>query len=771
MDSISLEPIFGWSAAIGLAAVMLASLWLTITNAGLSRGAVRALVLLRLLAIVLFFLGWLRPSLVWKSERESPGAIAVLMDHSQSLALPSDTAASDRWEIQRRLWQSLAAATDLRIGQMQIVPYFFDMGLRAASTSDLPGLQNTFKARPTGRLTDLGKALSEIQRQQVDPPLRAVVLITDGVQTVVPAPVEPTFVAKQMAQLDQPILLLGVGPRANASAFRDVAIEGMPEHFDAFNKNDLTIPFVLNAQGVQGHSVNLTMSLRTANKPESGSVVASKQVVVRDARQKVGENLQFMVPEPGEYLLTLEAQLPPDLGEQVKTNNQAMAFLTVREGGIRILYIDGQPRAEQRFLKWSLNSSKDFVVDYEWVQEKNRGQWPVNFTKPPASVDFSKYDVFILGDVDGASIDDGNFAEIRKRVEAGAGILFLGGYHSFDAGGYGRTRPDKHRLAPLFPIELSDRAQAYGAPIDPSLQTSQPTSIVLKKPHPITSLAAEPENTAIWKRLKPLLSINRLGKPKLVPGVDVLAVSDRKDAEEPILVTGEYRDGRVLAFAGDSTYQWWLSGEQEAHKRFWRQAVLWLLKRDAVSEGFVLKLDRRRFMLDETPTLKIDWYGGKDNRSMPEGIKIELRRNGQWLRNVESKAASPSRREALVTGLSEPGVYSLSLTAQTAENQSYSSEVAFVVIDESRELATPAADWTMMANIAAANKSAGGELYTPEELGKAIEWLRTRNELTKVSTLQKRRLGDSTWDAWLYVVLFCGVMIAEWGLRKRWEQP
>jgi uncharacterized membrane protein len=771
MESFSIEPVFGWYAVVTLGLIMIASLWLTITSTGVSVRARAILVGLRLLAILLLLLGWLRPGLVWRSQHESPGAVAVLMDQSQSFTLPSDTGSEDRWKVQQRLWQSIVSSTDLKFGQMQVVPYFFDQALRAVQTNELPGLQNAFKTPPSGRLTDLGKALSELQRMQVDPPLRAAILITDGTQTAIPPATEPTAVARQMAQLDQPLLVVGIGPSKNSSAFRDLAIESMPEHFDAFNKNEIQIPFVVKAQGLQGQPVTLSLKLREANKPETGKVEASKQLLVRDATMSLGERMQFVVPEPGEYILTVDAQLPKDMTEQIKSNNQALAFLTVREGGIRILYIEGEPRPEQRFLKWSLNSSKDFVVDYQWIQEKTRNSWPVDFRKAPSNIDFSKYDIFILGDVDSSAIDNSNFSEIRQRVANGAGILFLGGYHSFDAGGYGRKKPNANPLEPLFPVELSDRSQAFGAPVDPQLQTSQPTAIVLRKPHPITTLGPEPENEQIWKNLKPLLSINRLGKPKILPGVDVLAVSDRKDVDEPILVTGEYTNGRVLAFAGDSTYQWWLSGNQEAHKKFWRQAVLWLLKRDAISEGFVLRLDRRRLLIDETAALKIDWYGGSSNLPMPENIKIELRRDGKWLRNVESNSISPSRRESNITGLIEPGVFSVSLSCQAPSGKSYNADIAFIVIDESIELATPAADWTMMKNLVSANKSAGGNLYAPEEINKAIQWIRERNDLAKVTTLEKRRLGDAAWDAWIYLILFCVLLSAEWGLRKHWQLP
>ncbi len=760
MESLSVEPVFGWYAVIPLAIIMLASLWLTLTNSAISVGGRSALALLRLAAALVLLLGWLRPGLISTNERESAGSIAVLLDQSQSMTLPSETTSKDRWKIQQEVWSAIVSATDLKIGQTKIVPYFFDSALRKVPDEDLPGLQRTFKAAPNGKLTDLGKTLAELQRTQVDPPLRGVILVSDATQTVLPPEVEPTSIASQMAQLDQALLVVGIGPRTSRSQFRDIAIEGLAEHLDAFEKKELQVPLIVRAQGVQNQPIKLTFTLRSSGKPDQ--VIAAEQVSATEPTQSISRSIKMVAPEEGEYLLQVEAKA--DINEQVTTNNTAIAFVTVRKGGARILYLEGEPRPEQQFLKRSLNSSRDFVVDYGWIQEKSRRSWPIDFSKPPVSLDFGKYDVILLGDIDSSAIHPDNLSAIRQRISKGAGLLLMGGYHSFDAGGYGNTT-----LAPAFPVTLSKgRSQPFNQPVDPNFQTSEPTRIKLLSEHPITSLAPEPENGKTWENLKPLLSINRLGKPRVEPGVKVLAASEKG---EPILVTGEFGNGRVLAFAGDTTYQWWLSGDQQIHKQFWRQAVLWLLRRDAIDEGFLMKLDRRRLSIDDTTAVHLEWFGGTENKPMPEKLKLELTREGKWLRNLETVADGSNRRDAKLSGLDQPGLHRAALTAEGADGKTYTSEIAFIVRDESRELAQPTADWQMMANLVSANNAAGGRLLLPENIADGIEWLRDRQETTKVTTLEKRRLGDAAWDSWLYLIVFCGLMTTEWALRKSWQMP
>lgn len=764
MEAFSLEPVFGWNAAIAVAVLLVASLWLTLSNSSVSLRGRWVLTLLRLLAAIVLLLGWLRPGLVSKTQRESSGAVAVVMDASQSMTLPSESSGDNRWLAQQKLWNAIVASSNLKIGGMKVVPYFFDQTLRVANGDDLPQLQRAFQVSPGGRLTDLGKALSDLQKLQLDPPLRAAILISDGTQTSLPPEADPIAIARQMAQLDQPLVVVGVGPRTSASQFRDIAVEGVPEQFDSFDKNTIQVPVVVRASGVQGQSVNLSLSLRSTSKPDAWKEVSSKSLQVTQPTQNFAETLQITAPEPGEYVLDIAAKPKQDFNEPVPGNNQALAFLTIREGGSRILYLEGEPRYEQKYLKWSLNSSRDFAVDFEWIMEKNRANWPIDFSRPPASIDFSKYDVIMLGDIDSQAIADANLAGIRARVESGAGLLLMGGYHSFEAGGYGRTK-----LAPAFPVELGNRSQPFGKPIDPLLHTAKPTLIKPITDHPITTLVPEPENTQLWQKLAPMQSINRLGKLNgRMTGVQVLATSEQN---EPVLVTGEFGRGRVLAFAGDSTWQWWLSGNQEAHKLFWRQAVLWLLKRDGISEGFELKLERRRLMIDETATLKLDWFGGTEKQVMPSKIKLELKHEGKWLRNLESSSVNEARRESIIKGLEQPGIYDVALTATSDAGKEYRANIAFIVRDESRELSQPAADWTMLNNLASANASAGGKLYLPEDIEKAVEWLKQRQDATKVTLLEKRRLGDAAWDAWLYLIVFTLLLTCEWSLRKAWQLP
>ena len=461
-ERISLEPVFGWIAIIPLAIILIASLYLTLTSPGITRGRRLLLMLLRLAAMVILLLGWLRPGMISQVSRESAGAIAVLLDVSQSMTLPSGFGEQTRWETQQKTWERLASTTDLSIGQSKIVPFLYSDRPNGAVIENDPSLSQVFAQEPSGQVTDLGQSLSELTRQQVDPPLRAVIMMGDGTQTATPANVDPSVVARQMAQLDQPIYMVAIGARNEKSQVRDVGIEGLQEHFSAFIKKELVIRFLIDAQGVQNQPIEMQLKLRSSGKPDQ--ILESRTVLASKGREKIPQQFQIVIPEVGEYLL--EASVKVEGRDQIPSNNVAVSFITVREGGARILYLEGQPRAEQLFLKRSLNESLDFDVEYEWFPEKTRNNWGRNNLS--SRIRFDAYDVIIIGDLDARVFSDGTQTALANAVKRGAGLLLLGGYHSFDAGGYGRAPT----LRQLFPVEMRLGRQAFDAPIDQSFHIS-----------------------------------------------------------------------------------------------------------------------------------------------------------------------------------------------------------------------------------------------------------------------------------------------------------
>ena len=154
------------------------------------------------------------------------------------------------------------------------------------------------------------------------------------------------------------------------------------------------------------------------------------------------------MPEvPGEYKVTLKPTTQP--GEIVTTNNEMSTFVTVLKGGLNVLYIEGAPARRAEVLaplarRLARHQGRLRAARCPQAARRGRSTWPSDF-KP------GKYDVYILGDVDATAFTTEELAELAAAVDQGAGLIMLGGLHTFGPGGYGRHaagRPAAGELRP-----------------------------------------------------------------------------------------------------------------------------------------------------------------------------------------------------------------------------------------------------------------------------------------------------------------------------------
>jgi hypothetical protein len=263
----------------------------------------------------------------------------------------------------------------------------------------------------------------------------------------------------------------------------------------------------------------------------------------------------------------------------------------------------------------------------------------------------------------------------------------------------------------------------------------------------------------------------------LKPNAQVLAEAD--DAlKHPLLVAGQSGDGRVLAFAGDSTWRWQMSGFGEAHRRFWRQCVLWLAKKDEHTEGRVwIKLAGRRVMRGT----RVDFNVGADS---PQGEPVASTQFEVSVQTPDGRnepvratrgAGSPrlpsdeSRRDsatwaATFRGTSKPGDYRIVVKAKDGGAELGAAEARFLVPNQDLELDRPAAEPTLMAQLAEMTKPAGGAALAAEELPDLLKRLANKPPELKEEVIAK----VTYWDTWPFFLIFVGLLGGEWYLRKRW---
>lgn len=698
--------------------------------------------ILLLLALVL-----LRPTLVFLSATKQSATVILLADQTRSMGVPDEVGGLSRFETLRRTLQENRTALLRLQDDVQIKAYAFDSQLHPLPLDrGIPRLPD----EPTGEQTAIGAVLDDLLRESSGERILAVILLSDGAQRALyPRDTPPQPVAQRMRSLDQPLYAVRFGKARAAGESRDLALEDLIVPERVFEKNELKVTSHLHATGYANRTIRVRLLFET--QPNQLEIVATKDITLESPDERIPIQFSYVPEVTGERKLVVVVEAQP--GEALVTNNEQNGLVRVVAGGIRVLYLEGSLRVEQRFLRKSLDASPDIDVDYLRLDLNNPQGRPADMAKRlgPGS-----YDVIILGDIDSTLFQGDELTRLAENIANGAGLLMLGGLQSFGAGGYAETP-----LSDVLPVRM-DRfeRQPLGEPIRQDLHYPGPlrmipTSIGLS--HFAMALAPSPEeNRRLWESLPPLDGANRWSGLK--PGAIVLA----EDASgHPILAIQFYGLGRVAAFAGDSTWRWCLHGYEQAHKKFWRQLILWLAKKEDTQQNPVwIRLVQRRVPLGERLQFEV---GAGD----PLGDPIP---GVTWQINV----VSPSQKKIPVavqqhqrTWLGEfqetlePGDYEIQVEA-FQNQQSIGRETArFLVMKRDLEMDQPAADVALLTALA---KTSGGKCVAPEEFAEVLKEIQKKTKLLEVPIATRRSLWD-TWPVLLLFTLFCTI---EWYLRKRW---
>ena len=212
-----------------------------------------------------------------------------------------------------------------------------------------------------------------LQQSSADP-ISAVIILSDGTQRV-PAPRVPwQQPARELARRGIPLYTVAVGQERERSQARDVAMLSLPDEYSVFASNELAIRGAVRVQGYVNRPIPITLRVEQMDGREVHS--ETRNVQVTEDGDIIDAEFRYVPREPGEFFLRVVAAVQDD--EQIVDNNELGAFLHVAEGGVRVLYLDGNPGwQEQKFIRRAIDAAVEIDVDYAWVDIRTRGQWPI----------------------------------------------------------------------------------------------------------------------------------------------------------------------------------------------------------------------------------------------------------------------------------------------------------------------------------------------------------------------------------------------------------
>jgi len=747
MPRLTLYPVFdSYLLAAVVALLLLGLMWLGLSRTKATGWRRRLLIAPRAIVIVLVILAMLRPTLVYTQTKKQAATLVVLADDSRSMSVPDAVGNKTRWEALRNAVSDAAPALAKLQQDFELKAYTFDGEAHAAAVEEG---KIALPEKPEGQQTAIGAALEDVVlRREAGKRLLGVVLLSDGAQrAVAPHDLPPQTAAVRLKYLGHPLYTLPFGQSRGLGEAQDVSVKDLIVNPMVFVKNELTTQGQIRVDGYVNRDIPVRLLFETS--PGKMETVAEETLKATADGQVLPIKLSYIPEVPGEYKLTLEAV--EQTGELVTTNNRLSTFVNVLKGGLNVLYLEGSWRWEMKYLRRALDASPDIHVDFERADPHEGKLAGLAERLLPG-----KYEVVILGDIDSSVFQEDDLSRLAECVNRGTGLLMLGGLHSFGPGGFGETPWGKVRPVGMDRLER----QTLDAPLRadlhvPGLLKMQPTAIGLQ--HFALMLAGNrQQNEDAWAKLPALDGANKFHN--LAAGAVVLADAGEK---VPMLVSQDYGDGRVMAFAGDTTWRWQMHGFESAHKRFWRQIILWLAHKDQLQEGSVwVRLLQRRF----APSQRVEFSVGAKS---PSGEAVaDAKFEAEIVLPDETRRPLPLVRqeEQMVGSFRDTqiaGDYAIEVKATRNGEPLGNARARFLVFQQDMELDNASADAATLESLAAMT---GGESLAPEQLPALIERLAADTKHLEVQQETKKTF----WDTWEFFLTVVGLLGLEWYLRKRW---
>jgi uncharacterized membrane protein len=687
------------------------------------------------LVLVLFCL--FRPVLVVKAAVSQQNFLAVVLDDSRSMQI-ADWGTEPRGAFVRQTFGSLDTPVMKALSDRFV--------LRPFRFSSLPTrLTSTDELSFSGAQTRLGAALGGVRQELAGLPLAGVVLVTDGADTT-DASLTDALLGMKAAAV--PVFTVGVGRERLA---RDVQIDRVSTPRTALKGTSLVIDAVVTQTGYAGETVSLDIE-------DEGRIVGSQQVKLPADGEPAAVRVRFVASDPGARVFRFK--IAPRSGELVTQNNQREALIEVSDRRERILYYEGEPRPEMKFINRAVADDKNLEVitlqrtadnKYMRLGVDNSEQLAAGF--PKTREELFAYRGLILGSIEAGAFTGDQLRMIGEFVERrGGGLLMLGGSRAFAEGGYAGTP-----VADALPVTIERPARALDTFPVARLKV-RPTRA--GEGHGVTQIAAtEAASTARWNDMPALTSVNTIRTVK--PGATVLLTGvDERRREQVVLASQRYGRGKTLAFPVQDSWLWQMhvkmSVEDQTHENFWRQLMRWLV--DGVPDSVDVHTLTDRVEPGESVTLIADvvdptFVELNDARVVahvtgPKGVSIDVPMQWTGERSGEYRATFAA---------AEQGLYKAQVEASREGKPLGSSATQLRAAPSDAEYFDATMHGQRLQRIA---EETGGRFYTTDTVGGMPEDVRYTGR--GVTTVEEREL----WHMPVVLMLLAGLVCAEWGYRR-----
>ena len=695
------------------------------------------LTVLRMAALALVLFCLFRPTLIVRAAVPQQNVVAVLLDDSRSMQIP-DWGGQARGAFVKQEF-SLAESPVMKALSDRFLVRVFRFSSTAGRLDSANDL--TFN----GSQTRLGRALDGAREELAGLPVSGIVLVSDGADT------SDTSLADALLGMKAeklPVYTVGVG---SPQLPRDIQIDRVSTPRSVLKDASLIVDVVVTQTGYAGRTV-------TVDVEDEGRIVGSEQVRLPADGSPATARIRAAAAEAGPRLFKFRVAPLPD--EVVTQNNVRESLIQVRDTREKILYFEGEPRFEMKFIRRAIADDKNLSVvslqrtaDNKFMRLGVEGAEELEGGFPKTREELFSYKALILGSIEAAAFTGDQLQMIADFVDRrGGGLLMLGGARSFAEGGYGGTP-----VADALPLAIDPRTRASD-PADLSRLQVLPTRA--GQTHAATQVGASEEASAArWRDLPQATSVNAPLPPK--PAATVLLTgTDERGRSQPVLTWHQYGRGKAVALTLQDTWQWQMHAsiplEDQTHENYWRQMLRWLV--DGVPGVVEARTTQERVEPGEAVTVEATvmdktYVELNDARVT---ARVTLPNGG----TTDVPLEWSGERDGLYRGTfvsTDAGTYEVAVDSSRGSSI-VGSGVAFLRAGPSdAEFFDPTMHEGPLRRIA---EETGGRFYTPETTAGMPEDVRYAGR--GVTSVEEREL----WNMPIILIALMGIVCAEWGYRR-----
>lgn len=761
------RPVPAWGWLLIVLAVAGLALWSYWRLAG-PRGARMLLAVVRAVFLVLLVLVLSGPRLVRPNERVEQDWLVTLVDRSASLTIRDAPGGMTREDqLRSALRDSMPIWRELGVGR-NLFWMGFDAGayeLRGVRSVD-GSFEGLDLGEPGGRKTALGHALDRALARTAARPVSGIVVFSDGRSID-----GPTRSALRRLENERiPVIVVPLGSR---DAVSDAGVTDLEAPSLAFVNDPVPVTARVERSGSGTGRVRVQLVDGT-----TGAVLDERVLEAEDPGWE-GDSARLVLSSKSQDagVRTWKVRVVTDGPDLIDSNNEGEVRVDLVDRALRVVYIDGYPRWEYRYIKNLL--VREGSIESAVMMASGRRSYLKEGSHPIESIprspeEWARFDVVVLGDFRSELLTSEQMAQLREHVALrGGGLLWIGGP--------GATPHSWHAtpLADLLPFRTTSAALTP----HPEAVTLTPTATADRLG--LLQLGEPPEGTwpphlsdprVPWARLQ---WCQRIDAESLKPTTEVLAWAtpvsawapdEVSEAATPCVMSMRYGAGRVLYVATDEIWRWRYARGEALPERFWLP-LLRLQGRESLAQGgaaAVVTVEPRRSSVGQPVRVEVRILDQSLAEADPRSIAVRLELLGErdefapptelTLVAEASGAGSRSRVRSFATTWTptQSGRYRVRVVEPLLASLDLSAGFEVSLADD--ELRNAQTDHDLLETLA---EHSGGRALAPTSLAQ-LPTLLPKREVR----IQGEPEVETLWDSWIVLATLLGLATFEWVVRR-----